>query len=125
MIDKDEEKLYNITMNTQNNNTMIVSNHVGVDGESVDRIYGDPNSGNQRLIQKDYTTYNGTISKKMIMVKGTDGNRFKSHVFVTQDDRWFNRSGLPITKPTNLENETETKETTEEEEKSSIEKASE
>lgn len=124
MIDKDEEKLYNITMNTQNNNTMIVSNHVGVDGESVDRIYGDPNSGNQRLIQKDYTTYNGTISKKMIMVKGTDGNRFKSHVFVTQDDRWFNRSGLPITKPTNLENETETKETTEEE-KSSIEKASE
>ena len=125
MIDKDEEKLYNITMNTQNNNEMIVSNHVGVDGESVDRIYGDPNSGKYRLVQRDYTTYKGTINKKMTMVKGTDGNRFKSHVFVTQDDRWFNRSGLPITKPTNLENETETKETTEEEEKSSIEKASE
>ena len=57
------------------------------------------------------------------MVKGTDGNRFKSHVFVTQDDRWFDRGGLPITKPNNLANETETKET-KEEEKSSIEKAS-
>ena len=123
MIDKDEEKLYNITMNTQNNNEMIVSNHVGVDGESVDRIYGDPNSGKYRLVQRDYTTYKGTINKKMTMVKGTDGNRFKSHVFVTQDDRWFDRGGLPNTKPNNLANETETKET-KEEEKSSIEKAS-
>ena len=123
MIDKDEEKLYNITMNTQNNNEMIVSNHVGVDGESVDRIYGDPNSGKYRLVQRDYTTYKGTINKKMTMVKGTDGNRFKSHVFVTQDDRWFDRGGLHITKPNNLANETETKET-KEEEKSSIEKAS-
>ncbi len=123
MIDKDEEKLYNITMNTQNNNEMIVSNHVGVDGESVDRIYGDPNSGKYRLVQRDYTTYKGTINKKMTMVKGTDGNRFKSHVFVTQDDRWFDRGGLPITKPNNLANETETKET-KKEEKSSIEKAS-
>ena len=70
MIDKDEEKLYNITMNTQNNNEMIVSNHVGVDGESVDRIYGDPNSGKYRLVQRDYTTYKGTINKKMTMVNG-------------------------------------------------------
>jgi hypothetical protein len=45
-------------------------------------------------------------------------------VFVTQDERWFDRGGLPITKPNNLANDNETKET-KEEEKNSIEKASE
>lgn len=74
----------------------VVSNHVGEDGESVDRIYG---SGDKhRLIQRDYSEYKGTITKKTILVKGMDGKNFKSHIFVTDDGRYFDRGGLPISK---------------------------
>ena len=74
----------------------IVSNHVGPDGESIDRIYGHEDS--PRLIQRDYSQYAGNINKKTILVKRSDGSRFRSHVFVTADGRYFDRGGLPITK---------------------------
>ena len=83
--------------------TAIISNMVGPEGEAIDRIYGSPASGgSMRLINKDFTTYKGKISKKSITIKGLDGNNFRSYCYVTDDNRWFNRSGMPIEKPKNL-----------------------
>ena len=48
----------------------IVSNHMGPNGTSIDRLYGSPASGGTlRLIQKDYSTYKGSISKKATTIK--------------------------------------------------------
>jgi hypothetical protein len=77
----------------------IASNHVGPNGESIDRIYGSPASGGTlRLVNRDYTTYKGAITKKSITSKGIDGNNFRTHVYVTDDNRWFDRAGMPISK---------------------------
>ena len=64
------------------------------DGEPIDRIYGG-GALRLRLIQKDGTEYTGTITKKSIIVEGTNGN-FKSHVYVTDDKRVFDNSGMPV-----------------------------
>ena len=81
----------------------IVSNHMGPNGTSIDRLYGSPASGGTlRLIQKDYSTYKGSISKKATTIKGVDGNNFRSYCYVTDDNRWFDRCGMPISKPKNL-----------------------
>ena len=86
-----------------NTNYTIVSNHIGPNGEPADRIYGNPASGGHlRLIQSDYTDYKGKIHKKQLILKGIDGNNFKSHCFVTDDGRWFDRGGLPMLAPNNL-----------------------
>ncbi len=83
--------------------TIVVSNHVGPDGESIDRIYGNPASGgSMRLVNADYTIYKGGITKRAITCKDMHGENFRSHVYVTDDKRWFDRSGLPIGKPNNL-----------------------
>ena len=61
----------------------IVSNHVGPNGESIDRIYGNPSQGGKvRLVQADYSTYKGNIKKKTILVERIDGSRFRSHVLL-------------------------------------------
>lgn len=84
----------------------IVSNHMGPDGESIDRIYGFID--NLRLVQRDYSVYTGAINKKTILVKGTDGKNFRSHIFVTADGRYFDRGGLPISKESvEIEKETD------------------
>ena len=86
-----------------NTNYTIVSNHIGPNGEPADRIYGNPASGGHlRLIQSDYTDYKGKIHKKQLILKGIDGNNFKSHCFVTDDGRWFDRTGIPMLKPTEV-----------------------
>ena len=101
------------------NKYTIVSNHIGLNGEPADRIYGSPASGGQlRLIQSDYTDYKGKIHKKQLILKGIDGNNFKSHCFVTDDGRWFDRTGIPMLKPTEViedeDNGTEDSQNTEE-----------
>lgn len=63
-------------------------------GEPIDRIYGGEHL-RLRMIQKDGTEYKGKISKKSILVEGTNGN-FKSHIYVTDDKRTFDRSGFPV-----------------------------
>jgi len=84
----------------------VVSNHMGPDGESVDRIYGSPASGgHMRLINRDYSQYKGGIHKRAITCKDLDGSKFRSYVYVTDDNRWFDRCGLPIEKPSNLVSE--------------------
>ena len=93
-----------------NNNYQVISNHMGPDGESIDRLYGSPASGgSMRLINRDYTQYKGGIHKRAITLKDIDKTKFRSHVYVTDDDRWFNRSGMPINKPTNLVGQNEDK----------------
>jgi hypothetical protein len=77
---------------------IIVSNNIGPNGEPADRIYGNP-SGQLRLVNADYTEYKGNIKKKQLIKKGTDGNNFKSHCYVTDDNRWFDRGGMPILPP--------------------------
>ena len=64
---------------------------------AYDRIYGNIYK-QLRLIQKNGTEYKGKIEKKSIKLK--DGTL--SFVHKTADNRWFNRTGMPIDKPTNL-----------------------
>lgn len=68
----------------------ILSNHVGPDGRSVDRLYGSI-SGKIQVVNKDYTVYNGTITKKSF-----NDNGFRNHCYVTDDGRWFDRAGYPM-----------------------------
>ena len=64
---------------------------------AYDRIYGNIYK-QLKLIQKNGTEYKGKIEKKSIKLK--DGTL--SYVRVTADNRWFDRGGMPIKKPTNL-----------------------
>jgi hypothetical protein len=82
----------------------VVSNYIN--GEYIDRIYGGGFLP-VRLVQKDGTTYNGSITKKSITKIGIHGDRFKSHVYVTEDGRWFDRCGMPIPKPEKEEQDVE------------------
>ena len=85
----------------------IVSNHMGPEGESIDRIYGSPASGgSMRLINKDYSQYKGKITKRSLTKKDLNGNNFRSHCYVTDDNRWFDRAGMPIHKPNSIVEET-------------------
>jgi hypothetical protein len=87
----------------------IISNIRGEDeyGQPIfiDRIYGTDNT--RRLIQKDGTVYGGTLTKRRITVKRLNGEgSFNSHVWETADGRWFDRGGMPIEKPGQLEKTT-------------------
>ena len=64
---------------------------------SYDRIYGNIYK-QLKLIQKNGTEYTGKIEKKSIKLE--DGTL--SFVHKTTDNRWFNRTGMPIGKPINL-----------------------
>jgi len=81
---------------------IIVSNNIGPNKEPVDRIYGNPN-GSLRLVQADYTTYKGSISKKTITKENHLGERYKTYVYVTDDNRWFDRGGIPILPPEQIQ----------------------
>lgn len=85
------------------NNTLIVSNHIGPGGEPADRIYGNLN-GKVRLVNADYTDYKGNIKKKRIFKKSAiDGANITTHIYVTDDGRYFDNGGMPILKPDNIE----------------------
>ena len=55
----------------------------------------------QRPIQKDGTIYEGTISKRRIMIKRLSAKEVLLPVYETADGRWFDRGGLPIDKSHN------------------------
>ena len=83
-------------------NTIPETNKIYKDGSDTkfvafDRIYQNLHKS-LTLIQKNGTTYIGRIEKKSIKLE--DGTL--SFVHKTTDNRWFNRSGMPISKPTNL-----------------------
>tara|TARA_B100001057_G_scaffold78156_1_gene73283 strand:- start:1084 stop:1344 length:261 start_codon:yes stop_codon:yes gene_type:complete len=76
---------------------------VGDNDQPIDRIYGEPASGgSMKLINKDFTEYKGKIHKRALSIKDLDGSRFRSYCYVTDDERWFDRCGMPIQKPNNL-----------------------
>jgi len=84
---------------------IVVSNMVGQGEIAIDRLYmGFPNK--IYVVNKDFSEYKGEITKRSILVKGTEGN-YRSHVYKTQDGRWFDRAGMPINKPNSLEREDE------------------
>jgi hypothetical protein len=84
-------------------NTLIVSNHIGPGGEPADRIYGGIND-KVRLVNADYTDYKGTIKKKRIYKKSAiDGSNITTHIYITDDGRYFDNGGMPILKPDNIE----------------------
>ena len=62
------------------------------------------------LINKNNSTYHGKINKRATREKGLDGNNFRSYVYETADNRWFDRLGLLIKKPTNLVGNNDTSE---------------
>lgn len=62
--------------------------------EPIDRIYKNL-FGHLTLIQPDNTKYNGNIYKKSILV-GPQNGQFKSHIYITDDKRVFDRCGLPL-----------------------------
>tara|TARA_B100001057_G_C22807888_1_gene934220 strand:- start:351 stop:785 length:435 start_codon:yes stop_codon:yes gene_type:complete len=69
---------------------------------AFDRVYGG--LGGQKLINKDGTDYQGKLTSKQIIVPKRDGSgNMKQSVTVTADGRWFNNSGMPIEKPSNVE----------------------
>ena len=74
----------------------------------IDRIYSGVHRSDQRLIQKDRSTYTGKIHKKRRLVKGI-GDNFYSECRVTADGRWFDNSGFPIEPPTKVDIEPEAK----------------
>ena len=84
---------------------VVVSNMVGPGESAIDRLYGGFSSP-VYVINKDFSQYRGEIKKHSITVKGKEGN-FRSHAYKTQDGRWFDRAGMPITKPNSLEREDE------------------
>ena len=99
----------------ESNKYTVVSNHIGPNGEPVDRLYGNP-FGQLRLVQADYTEYKGNIKKKQLIKQGIDGNNFKSYCFVTDDGRWFDRGGISMLPPDDIveeENEDDRRETSE------------
>tara|TARA_E500000075_G_C6917495_1_gene282363 strand:- start:296 stop:583 length:288 start_codon:yes stop_codon:yes gene_type:complete len=85
------------------NNTIIVSNNIGPGGEPADRIYGGIN-GKVRLVNADYSEYKGNIKKKRIIKKSAIGDyNITSYIYVTDDGRYFDRGGMPILKPDNIQ----------------------
>lgn len=76
----------------------IVSNLVGENGNSVDRIYGSI-FGKLTLINSDMSIYKGKIFKKTVIKQDIYGNNFKAPAFLTEDGRWFDRAGLPTSTP--------------------------
>ena len=83
-------------------NTIPETNKIYKDGSDTKfvafyRIYQNLHKS-LTLIQKNGTTYIGRIEKKSIKLE--DGTL--SFVHKTADNRWFNRTGMPIDKPINL-----------------------
>jgi hypothetical protein len=74
-----------------------VANIVPESNLGGDRIYQNLH-GTMELVNKNGTLYKGKIDKRSI--KLSDGSL--SYVHLTADNRWFDRAGIPISKPSNL-----------------------
>ena len=75
----------------------MTENNVPESNLGDDRIYQNLH-GVMQLVNKDGTIYTGRIDTRSI--KLSDGSL--GYVHLTGDNRWFDRAGMPITKPTNL-----------------------
>ena len=101
----------NATVNTPNTpapvstRTVIESNHMG--GLWIDRLYQIGVTESLELINKDSTRYKGKIHRRRLTVSGPDGQNFFAVAYESADGRWFDNSGMPIKKPTNITKELE------------------
>lgn len=79
-----------------------------------DRIYGGGGASYERLVQKDGTEYQGKLHSKRVRIKLANGTKIYSYYRLTADGRWFDSSGMPCDPPTEVEDEQDENETTEE-----------
>ena len=99
----------NATVNTPNTpapvstRTVIESNYMG--GRWIDRLYKLGTTDSVELINKNSTLYRGKISRKRISLQNTEGQNFFAVAYESADGRWFDNSGMPMKKPTDVINE--------------------
>lgn len=84
---------------------VIESNHMG--GKWIDRIYQLGVTDSVELINKDSTRYKGRIHRRRITVQNTEGQNFFATAYESADGRWFDNSGMPMSKPKNVLQELE------------------
>ena len=85
--------------------TVIESNHMG--GRWIDRLYKLGTTDAVELINKDSTLYRGRVYRRRISIQNTEGQNFFAVAYESADSRWFDNSGMPIKKPTNITKELE------------------
>ena len=96
-------------MNTNNTptpvgtRTVIESNHIG--GRWIDRLYQLGVTEAVELINKDFTKYKGRLYVRRISLQNAEGQNFYAVAYESADGRWFDNSGMPIKKPTNITKE--------------------
>ncbi len=91
------------TMNTPapvSTRTVIESNHMG--GRWIDRLYQLGVTEAMELINKDSTKYRGKVYRRRITVQNTEGQNFFAVAYESADGRWFDNSGMPMKKPTDV-----------------------
>ena len=94
------------TVNTPNTpaptgtRTVIESNHMG--GRWIDRLYKLGTTDAVELINKDSTLYKGRVYRRRISLQNTEGKNFFAVAYESADGRWFDNSGMPIKKPTDI-----------------------
>jgi hypothetical protein len=54
------------------------------------------------LINKDSTRYRGKVYRRRITVQNTEGQNFFAGAYESADGRWFDNSGMPMKKPTDV-----------------------
>ena len=84
----------------------VVSNYYK--GEWIDRIYstGFGDAVKHYLINKDNTLYQGKVTVTSRRMK-TPTDNFRQTLFKTADNRWFDNSGLPMSDPGEIPEETD------------------
>jgi hypothetical protein len=92
--------------------TRVASNE-GPNG-TIDRIYQKGCMEVYELVNADYSIYQGRINRRTIIQKDLQGNNFRYPCFETEDGRWFDRSGMPMPKPSKVDKEDEQEEKQEE-----------
>jgi hypothetical protein len=80
--------------------TVIESNHMG--GRWIDRIYKSGTTDTVELINKDSTRYQGKVYRRRISLQNTEGQNFFAVAYESADGRWFDNSGMPMKKPTDV-----------------------
>ena len=71
-------------------------------GKWIDRLYQFGVTDAVELINKDSTRYRGKIYSRRITVQNTEGENFFAVAYESADGRWFDNSGMPIKKPTDV-----------------------
>lgn len=88
-----------------NTRTVIESNHMG--GRWIDRLYQLGVTEAVELINKDSTRYQGKVYRRRITVHNTKGENFFAVAYESADGRWFDNSGMPMKKPTDVVKDSE------------------